>query len=61
MAARKAATPLNEPAKAADQESGIYLDPALVEIREAEAKRNSVQPEERPDALLDPALKPSSK
>lgn len=56
MAVKKAAKPLNESAKQADPDSGIYLDPALAAVREEEIKRNSVQPEPAPVATLDPAL-----
>ena len=44
MAARKkAAEAVNESAeKGQENESGIYLDPELVKIRDAEAKRNNV-------------------
>lgn len=59
MAARKkdAAEPVNEPAKQGQaDESGIYLDPALAEIRDAEAKRNDVEIAPREDASIDEAL-----
>jgi len=55
MAARRRADaePLNEPAKqAAASDSGIYLDPRLVEVREAEIKRNDVTVEPRPAVTI---------
>lgn len=58
MATRKRdAEPLNEPAQEAKaDDSGIYLDPRLVEIREAEAKRNDIKVEARPEPTIDDEL-----
>lgn len=54
---KPAAKAVNESAeKGQESESGIYLDPALVEIRDAEAKRNDVEIAAREDASIDEAL-----
>jgi len=56
-AKRKASEPVNEPAKQGQESgSGIYLDPKLAEIRDAEAKRNDVAIAPREDASIDEAL-----
>jgi hypothetical protein len=60
MATRKRsdAKPLNEPAKAAaEDESGIYLDPELARIRDEEMKAlESITVEPRPEPTIDPEL-----
>lgn len=57
MAARqKKAEAVNEAAEAAD-ESGIYLDPKLAELRDEEAKKlEAVVVEPRPEPTIDPEL-----
>ena len=58
MAAKKqAAKPVNEPARKGQEDgSGIYLDPVLAEIRDAEAKRNDVEIAPREEPSIDEAL-----
>ncbi len=55
-ARRKQAEAVNEAAAAAD-ESGIYLDPKLAELRDEEAKKlEAVVVEPRPEPTIDPKL-----
>ena len=57
MATRKKAEPVNEAAKARDDESGIYLDPDLAKVRDEEAAKLAeivVEPREEP--TIDPEL-----
>lgn len=58
MAARsKKAEAVNEAAAATDNESGIYLDPKLAELRDEEAKKlEAVVVEPRPEPTIDPEL-----
>ena len=56
-AKKPASKPLNEAATEGQaSQSGIYLDPKLAEIRDAEAKRNDVEIAPREDASIDEAL-----
>lgn len=57
MAARReAAKAVNESAQTAQDNDGIYLDPALVDLRDREAARNNVEFTPREEPTLDPAL-----
>lgn len=57
MAAKKAAAKAETPTAAPAADSGIYLDPQLAEIRDAEmAKLAAIVVEPRPDATIDDAL-----
>ena len=58
MASRKQAEPANEAATQAD-EQGIYLDPELARIRDAEVKALADAPEPAPRGLVeDPEIDP---
>jgi hypothetical protein len=55
---KKEAEPVNESAAAAD-DSGIYLDPDLAKLRDAEAKVLADLPDAAPRGLVeDPAIDP---
>jgi hypothetical protein len=55
MSAKKDAKPLNESAKQAQADGGIYLDPDLAKLRDEEAKRlGAVEVVERPEPTITP-------